>query len=90
MLRMQASEFIQLGTEFEDDISNEAKFARSIDRLEPLLPNISNNGGTCKEVGVKCQTVYDKKKVIKNGSTELWKYAEQLIDESVEKGIFEK
>jgi|SRR5690554_1116265 len=86
----QASEFIQLWTEFEDGITNEAKFARSMDRLEPLLQNASNKGGTWQEFGVKHQTVYNKKKIIENGSSQLWKYAEQLLDESVDKGILKK
>lgn len=86
----QAKQFIQIWTEFEEGTSNEAKFARSMDRLEPLLQNTSNNGGTWEEFGVKYKTVYDKKKVIKNGSTELWNYAEKLIEESVENGILKK
>ncbi|RKD85037.1 HD domain-containing protein [Mangrovibacterium diazotrophicum] len=86
----QAKEFIEIWTEFEDGISNEAKFARSMDRLEPLLQNTSNNGGTWEEFGVKYQAVYEKKKIIKNGSTELWNYAESLIEDSVEKGILKK
>jgi len=86
----QAEEFIKIWVEFEEGISNEAKFAKTMDRLEPLLQNISNDGGTWKEFGVKYQTVYDKKKVIKNGSTELWKFAENLINDSVKKGILEK
>ncbi|GAB7086723.1 HD family hydrolase [Marinifilum fragile] len=86
----QAAEFIEVWTEFEDGISNEAKFAKSMDRLEPLLQNTSNNGGTWEEFGVKYQTVYEKKKTIKNGSTELWNYAEKLLEDSVEKGILKK
>lgn len=86
----QAEEFIRIWTEFEEGKSNEAKFARTMDRLEPLLQNVSNDGGTWKEFGVKYQTVYDKKKVIKNGSTELWKFAKNLINDSVEKGVLEK
>lgn len=86
----QAKEFIEIWTEFEEGTSNEAKFARSMDRLEPLLQNTSNNGGTWKEFGVKYQTVYDKKKIIKNGSTELWNYAKKLIEDSVENGILNK
>ncbi len=35
----QAAEFIEIWSEFEDGISNEAKFAKSMDRLEPLLQN---------------------------------------------------
>lgn len=86
----QASEFIKLWTEFEDGITEEAKFARSMDRLEPLLQNISNNGGTWQEYGVNYQTVYNKKKLIEKGSTVLWEYAEKLLDDSVEKGILKK
>ncbi|MBK0383694.1 HD domain-containing protein [Pedobacter sp. SD-b] len=86
----QAEEFIEIWKEFEDGITNEAKFARSMDRLEPLLQNTSNNGGTWAEFNVPYQKVYDKKKVIKNGSSVIWAYAENLINESVEKGILKK
>lgn len=86
----QAEELIAIWEEFEAGETNEAKFARSMDRLEPLLQNTSNNGGTWKEFGVKYDKVYEKKSIIKNGSASLWNYAEGLINESVEKGILEK
>jgi putative hydrolase of HD superfamily len=86
----QAEEFIAVWQEFEDGITNEAKFAKSMDRLEPLLQNTSNNGGTWKEFNVPYQKVYDKKKVIKEGSAAIWEYAENLIEESVVKGILKK
>ena len=86
----QADEFIAIWEEFEAGDTNEAKFARSMDRLEPLLQNTSNDGGTWKEFDVDYHQVYEKKKVIKDGSTSLWKYAENLINESVEKGILKK
>lgn len=86
----QAAEFIEIWKEFEMGDSPEAKFARSLDKLEPLLQNTSNNGGTWQEFGVKYQAVYDKKRAIKNGSKALWNFAENLIDESVEKGILKK
>lgn len=88
--KKQAQEFIEIWIEFEDGISNEAKFARAMDRLEPLLQNTSNNGGTWKEYDVKFKTVYNKKKVIKDGSSELWDYAEKLLEANVKKGILEK
>ena len=83
----QAEEFINLWIEFEEMKTPESKFARSLDRLEPLLQNASNNGGTWREFDVKYDQVMEKKQVIKDGSEELWKFAKQLIDESVEKGI---
>jgi putative hydrolase of HD superfamily len=86
----QAKAFIELWQEFEDGVTNEAKFAKSMDRFEPLLQNTSNNGGTWEEFNVPFQKVYEKKKAIKEGSTSIWTYAEQLLNESVEKGILLK
>lgn len=86
----QAEEFIAIWQEFEDGITNEAKFARAMDRFEPLLQNTSNNGGTWREFGVPYQKVYEKKKIIKEGSCVIWEYAENLINESVKKGILQK
>jgi putative hydrolase of HD superfamily len=86
----QAEEFIAIWTEFEEGITDEAKFAKSMDRFEPLLQNTSNNGGTWAEYNVPYQTVYDKKKAIKDGSETIWNYAENLINESVDKGILKK
>jgi putative hydrolase of HD superfamily len=83
----QAEELITVWEEFEAGETNEAKFARAMDRLEPLLQNTSNNGGTWKEFGVTFDKVYQKKSIIKEGSASLWNFAEELINESVEKGI---
>ncbi|GAB4034068.1 HD domain-containing protein [Spirosoma gilvum] len=86
----QARELIAIWEEFEEHQTNEAKFARAMDRLEPLLQNTSNNGGTWNEFGVNYEKVYTKKQVIQQGSTHIWQYAEQLINDSVEKGILKK
>lgn len=86
----QAEEFISIWEEFEQGETNEAKFAKSMDRLEPLLQNTSNNGGTWKEFNVPYKKVYEKKKAINEGSAIIWNYAEKLINESVEKGILSK
>ena len=86
----QAEEFIAIWEEFEAGKTKEARFARSVDRLQPLLQNLSNNGGTWTEFGIDYEKVYQKKKVIKQGSQLLWDYAKNLINESVEKGILKK
>lgn len=86
----QAEEFIEIWKEFEDGITDEAKFAKSMDRFEPLLQNASNKGGTWAEFDVPFEKVYEKKKAIKNGSSTIWNYAENLLNESVESGILKK
>ncbi|MVM35379.1 HD domain-containing protein [Spirosoma sp. HMF4905] len=86
----QAEEFIAIWEEFEESKTDEAMFARAMDRLEPLLQNVSNNGGTWQEFGVDFAKVYKKKQVIKNGSATIWQYAEQLLNDSVDRGILKK
>jgi putative hydrolase of HD superfamily len=86
----QAEGFIAIWKEFEDGITDEAKFAKAMDRFEPLLQNTSNNGGTWTEFNVPYQQVYDKKKAIQSGSSSIWNYAENLLNESVERGILKK
>ncbi|WP_316743090.1 HD domain-containing protein [Pedobacter antarcticus] len=86
----QAQEFIAIWEEFEEGSTAEAKFAKTMDRFEPLLQNSSNNGGTWAEFNVDYHTVYNKKKAIKNGSASIWNYAKRVLDESVESGILRK
>ncbi|WP_293904665.1 HD domain-containing protein [Sphingobacterium sp. UBA5670] len=86
----QAEELIALWEEFEAGQTHDAQFARAMDRLEPLLQNSSNNGGTWNEPGVNYEKVYAKKSVIKDGSAVLWGYAEKLIDMGVMRGILKK
>lgn len=86
----QAEELIAIWEEFEAGQTNEAKFAHTMDRLEPLLQNTSNNGGTWSEFGVNYEKVYQKKSIMKEGSNAIWDFAEKLIHESLEKGILTK
>jgi putative hydrolase of HD superfamily len=86
----QAKEFVTIWEEFENGTTDDAKFAKAMDRFEPLLQNTSNHGGTWLEFNVDYEKVYNKKKIIKDGSSVIWAYAEDLINESVEKGILKK
>ena len=86
----QAEEFISIWEEFEAGQTNEAKFAKAMDRFEPLLQNASNNGGTWAEYNVDYERVFDTAKSIKRGSEVIWGYTENLLDKSVEEGILMK
>jgi len=87
---IQAQEFISIWEEFEEGLTDEAKFAKVMDRFEPLLQNTSNQGGTWTEFNINYEEVYNKKKVIKDGSASIWNYAEKLLNESVATGILRK
>lgn len=86
----QKHEYLQIWEEFEANHTPEAQFARTMDRLEPLLQNSSNNGGTWTEYDVPFEIVYEKKKVMKQGSETIWEFAEDLLNRNVAAGILRK
>lgn len=86
----QAAELIALWEEFEACETAEAKFAKSMDRFEPLLQNVSNEGGTWKEYGVDYSNVYKTQVVIKDGSDAIWNIARPMLEDSMQKGFFRK
>lgn len=86
----QAEEFIGIWEEFEAGQTNEAKFAKAMDRFEPLLQNASNKGGTWAEYNVDYERVFETAHKIKKGSEMIWNYTENLLDESVAEGILLK
>jgi len=83
----QATEFISIWEEFEEGETDEAKFAKSMDRFEPILQNASNKGGTWTEFNVGYERVFHTSKGIQKGSETIWNYTENLLNESVDKGI---
>jgi len=76
----QAQRFRDMWLEFEAGQSPEARFAKALDRLQPLLLNIAVGGGTWKESGVTEQQVIERYgPAIKGGSTALWNAARELV-----------
>lgn len=74
--------------EFEARQSSEARFARAIDRLHPMLANWHNEGGTWSRFGVTRGEVMEKVKLIAEGSDALGAYATALIDDADRRGYF--
>ena len=86
----QAEEFTAIWEEFEAGETPEAKFARAMDRLEPLLQDVSNKGIVWREHNVSYDKVVQKNSIIQHGSQTLWDFGKTLIDEMAEKGILKK
>lgn len=82
----QGSRFRGLWDEFEARVTPEARFAKAMDRLQPLLLNFNNSGGTWRTPGVTDADVRHRKSVIADASTELWNYARTLIDLGAQRG----
>ena len=74
--------------EFEKGQSSEARYARVIDALVPLINHLEVSEFNYNPDNISADMVLEKKKFIKSESEELWKLTENLIQESVEKGLY--
>ena len=76
-----------LWDEFEERRTPEARFARALDRLQPMLLNMQTGGGTWVAHDVPLDQVLSKVKLIEEGSAALGGYARAMIAQAVERGF---
>lgn len=81
----QYEEVYRLWREFEERETPEAKFASALDRLQPMMLNYKSEGFAWKKHGIKRDQVLKRNAQIAEGSSMLWEYAKQLIDEATTK-----
>ncbi|WP_273991722.1 HD domain-containing protein [Vibrio parahaemolyticus] len=81
----QGQELLALWQEFEAAQSDDAKYAKALDRLIPMLLNYHNNGQSWKENSVTREQALTINKQIEFGSVTLWDKAKELIEEATEK-----
>ncbi|EGQ9765402.1 HD domain-containing protein [Vibrio alginolyticus] len=82
----QEQELLALWHEFEAAQTDDAEYAKALDRLIPMLLNYHNNGQSWKEHGVSREQALTINKRIEFGSVTLWDKAKELIEEATEKG----
>jgi putative hydrolases of HD superfamily len=83
----QATSLRGLWDEFEERRTPEARFARGLDRLQPMLANLTAGGGTWREHGITADQVLVKVQLIEDGSPALGRYARDLVDRAVAEGL---
>lgn len=75
-----------LWEEFEACETREAKFARSMDNIQPMMLNAATDGKAWEEHEVRLSQILKRNQRTKEGSETLWKYAkEKFIDPNIEK-----
>ena len=74
--------------EFEKGQSAEARYARVIDALVPLINHFEVSEVNYNPDQISSDMVLEKKKFIKSESEELWNLTEELVKKSVEKGLY--
>lgn len=76
--KYQSAELRTLWQEFEQAESADARFAKALDRFQPLLINIFTGGGTWNDNNVQYEQVLSRYgPVIQKGAPKLWEVAEQ-------------
>ena len=83
----QGRELHALWDEFEERRTAEARFARALDRLQPMLANYYLGGGTWQAHGVPASQVLEKVALIEDGSPALGDFARELVESAVRQGF---
>ena len=82
-----ATDLYQAWEEFEARVTPEARFARAIDRLQPLLHNYYTSGLSWKQHGISAPQVRRVMSVIGEASRPLGELAAAIIDDSIDRGF---
>jgi putative hydrolase of HD superfamily len=83
----QAGRLRALWDEFEERATPEARFARALDRLQPMLENVRAGGISWQDGGVTADQVLALVDLIEDGSPALGQFARDLIGQAVSDGI---
>lgn len=82
----QKADLVAIFDEFEERKTPEAKFARALDNLQPLILNNSNGGGDWKNHDVTAEQVYGRQSRTREGSEKLFEVTDQILKENIAKG----
>jgi putative hydrolases of HD superfamily len=83
----EADQYMQLWYEFEQGETADARYAKAIDRVPPLLHNLHGNGHSWKENNVPKERVFELNSRIAKGSEKLWDALQTKLGQAVSDGI---
>lgn len=79
-------ELREIWEEFELQSTPTAKFAAALDRIQPFLHNGQTLGGTWRLHNINREQVMKRMAPVAEGTPELWKVMQQMINDFVEAG----
>ena len=80
----------QLWEEFEQAETNEARFAKVIDLLQPLLQLYGSGGAEWKKNKITAVKIRSSWETVKDVSPVIWDYVQRTIEKTVERGYIEE
>lgn len=78
----KGKELRALWDEFEEMETPEALFAASMDRIQPMLSNYYNEGGTWDKYNVSKSDIYKRIAPVEKSSDKLWEFMTNLIEDA--------
>ena len=83
----QGEPLLELWEEFEAQQTPEAKFAHTMDNIQPMLLNDASEGLSWREHGVKLSQILKRNERTAQGSQQIWAYAlNNILKKNVENG----
>lgn len=76
------AEFMAIWLEFEASETPEAKFAKAIDRVCPVVQNLNRDDTSWNEHKITREQVLDKNREIENADPKLWEHLEAEINKT--------
>ena len=83
----KGDEYLSLWEEFEAGQTNDAKFAKAIDRIPPILHNLHGDGHSWKDNSIPKEKVLSMNSRIEQGSKSVWKVIETKLNDAVAQGL---
>ena len=81
----QGEPLLKLWEEFEEQQTPEAKFAHTMDNIQPMLLNDASEGLSWREHGVKLSQILKRNERTAQGSQQIWDYAlNNILKKNVE------
>lgn len=92
MLPKKQGEYLrELWEEFEEQKTPEARFARTMDNVQPIMLNAATDGKAWEEHEVRIEQILNRNRNTAKGSEEIWEYAkEEFLRPNLENGKIKK
>lgn len=85
--KKMAYEFRELWDEFEEQKTPEARFARVLDNVQPMMLNDASGGKSWSEHEVKSSQILKRNQNTHKGSEKIWNYAkEEFLNKNIDLG----
>lgn len=85
----QGQSLREIWEEFEAVATPTARFAVALDRLQPLLLNQQNHGGTWQVHGITEPQVMQRMEPVQEGTPQLWELVEQIVADCIKAGYLQ-